>query len=77
MFDCKGKDGGVAFEFFDLAVDVILVVREALAKIHHQLVRPVVDNANASEYNYASYVERPMAVLAIAFVVNAKGDLVA
>ena len=57
MLDLKTKHDGVASELFDLAVDVIHIVRISLAKIHHPLVRPIVRNVHTSEYDHASDIE--------------------
>ena len=57
MLDFKTKHNGVASELFDLAVDVIHIVRKAFAEIHHPLVRPIVRYVNVSEYDHASDIE--------------------
>ena len=57
MLDLKAKDGGVAFEAFDLAVDIFHIVGKPFAEAYHPSVRPFVRNANAPEEDHASDIE--------------------
>lgn len=57
MLDLYAKNGSVAPEFFDLAIYVIRIDCKTLAKIHHQLVRPIIHNMNSTEYDHTSDIE--------------------
>ena len=76
MLDLKAKNGGIIFELFNFAMDIVHITRKSFAKFHHQFVRPIIQNANAPEYDYASDIERPMTILVIAIVVNTERDLI-
>ena len=72
MLDFKAKDDSIAFELFDLAIDIFHIACKPFAEAYHQLVRPIIYSSNAPEYYHASDIERPMSVLVIALVVNAE-----
>ena len=57
MLDFKAKDGCIAFEFLNLAVDIFHIAGKSFAEIHHKLVRPIVHNANTPEDDHTSDIE--------------------
>ena len=77
MLDFQTKNCGVLSKFLDFIMDIIHIRSKFFRKLRYQLVRPLVYHVNASEYNHAFDVERPMSVLVIALIVNAERNLIA